>query len=58
MRVFGKTILAVAFGVVLIEILVLIYSRTGLKPGIFSLIGLTGAAAGLYYFIFERKRKK
>lgn len=58
MKVLRKTILAILFALLLIQILILVKSQTEFKLGTFRTVSLTAAAAGLYYFVFEYKKKK
>ena len=57
MNTLWKIILSIAFGIVLLEILVLfkkgnVFEFTGLRIASFA-----GIAAAIYYFIFERKKR-
>lgn len=58
MKVFLKTMLAILFAIGLIQIMILVANNTAWKISDFALISISGSAASLYYFIFERKSRK
>jgi len=57
LKTLTKTVLAIAFALILIQVLVLVSKKSEILMTDFRMLSVTGAAAGLYYFIFERKRK-
>jgi hypothetical protein len=53
-----KTIIAILFALLLIQILLLLMKQKAFELSDFTILSLTSGAAALYYFIFERKRTK
>jgi len=58
MKRFWQIIIAIAFGIILLEFLILAENKFQLKYNLLEISSLTSLAAVLYIFIFERKKKK
>ncbi len=58
MKRFWQIIMAIAFGIILLEFLILSQNKFRLKYNLLEISSLTSLAALVYIFIFERKKKK
>ena len=58
MKILAKTIVAILFSLLLVQVMVGINKQSPLNLGQFGMVMLCIVAAVVYLFIFERKKKK